>query len=104
MSSDAELVAESLAGDAAAYTRLMRRHFDAVFAAARSLTSVVEDAEDACQEAFARAFFRLNECGQPTQFRGWILQIARYQALNIRRYQALRAGVRSILPEERTDG
>jgi len=35
----------------------------------------------------------LNECGQPEQFRGWILQIARYQALNIRRYQAPRAAV-----------
>jgi len=55
LTGDAELVAHSPAGDAAAYGMLMRRHFDAVFAAARSLTSVVEDAEDACQKAFARA-------------------------------------------------
>ncbi|MEP6831767.1 MAG: RNA polymerase sigma factor [Gemmatimonas sp.] len=71
----------------------MRRHFDAVFATTRALTSVVEDAEDACQEAFARAFFRLDECAQPDQFHGWILQIARYQAMNIRRFQTLRSAV-----------
>lgn len=78
-------------GDASAYEVLMRRHFDAAFITARSLTNVIEDAEDACQEAFARAYFRLDECGQPEQFRGWVLQIVRYQAMNIRRYQALRA-------------
>lgn len=78
-------------GDASAYETLMRRHFDAAFITARSLTNAIEDAEDACQEAFARAYFRLDECGQPELFRGWILQIVRYQAMNIRRYQALRA-------------
>ncbi|MEO7996255.1 MAG: RNA polymerase sigma factor [Gemmatimonadaceae bacterium] len=91
MSSDAELVGRAQSGDASAYEVLMRRHFEAAFITARSLTNVVEDAEDACQEAFARAYFRLEECGQPESFRGWVLQIVRYQAMNIRRYQALRA-------------
>lgn len=34
---------------------------------ARSLASVVKDAEDAWQEAFARAYFRLAECGTIVQ-------------------------------------
>ncbi len=71
----------------------MRHYFAAAFATARQLTVGVEDAEDACAEAFARAYFRLAQCGQPDRFRGWLLQIVRHQALNVRRYQTLRASV-----------
>lgn len=93
MDDDADLVARSLSGDASAYATLVRRHFAAAFAVARGLTAVAEDAEDACAEAFARAYFRLAACGQPDRFRGWLLQIVRRQALNVRRYQAMRAAV-----------
>jgi RNA polymerase sigma-70 factor (ECF subfamily) len=88
---DATAVARALAGDAAAYATLVRRHFAAAFAVAVRLTVTAEDAEDACQEAFARAYFRLAQCGDPTRFRGWLLQIVRHHAHNVRRYQALRA-------------
>jgi RNA polymerase sigma-70 factor, ECF subfamily len=87
---DAALVAQTLRGDSMAYASLMRRHFDAAFAAARRLTGSAEDAEDACQEAFARAYFRLAECRDPDRFRGWVLQVVRHHAHNVRRYQALR--------------
>ena len=90
---DAALVARVLAGDAAAYATLVRRHVDAAFAAARALTATEEDAEDACQDAFARAYFRLRECREPARFRGWVLQIVRRRAHNLRAYQALRSCV-----------
>ena len=90
---DAELVLRARAGDANAYATLMRRHYDAAFAVARRLTATVEDAEDACQEAFARAYFRLDLCGEAQRFAGWLMQIVRHQAHNVRRYQALRATV-----------
>jgi len=88
---DARLVERTLAGDSAAYAVLMRRHFDSAFAVARRLTASEEDAEDACQEAFTRGYFRLQRCGDPTRFHGWLLQIVRHHAHNVRRYQALRA-------------
>lgn len=110
MDDDADLVARSLAGDASAYATLMRRYFAAAFAVARRLTTVAEDAEDACAEAFARAYFRLAECGRPDRFRGWLLQIVRRQALNVRRYQAMRTAVsldavpEPAAPSARLDG
>src|SRR4051794_36848315 len=69
---------------------LIRRHFNATFAIARSLTANREDAEDACQDAFARAFFRLDTCREPDRFGPWIGQIVRRRAHNLRAYQALR--------------
>lgn len=87
---DAAAVRRALAGDVDAYATLMRRHFDAAFAIAVRLTATEEDAEDACQEAFARAYFRLADCGEPARFRGWLLQIVRHHAHNVRRYQTLR--------------
>jgi RNA polymerase sigma-70 factor (ECF subfamily) len=90
---DAALVAQVLSGDTGAYAILMRRHFPVAFATARRLTATPEDAEDACQEAFARAYFRLAECGEPARFLGWTLQIVRHHAHNVRRYQALRAAL-----------
>jgi RNA polymerase sigma-70 factor (ECF subfamily) len=88
---DAALVAQILAGDPSVYATLMRRHFEAAYSVARRLTATPEDAEDACQEAFARAYFRLAECRDPERFRGWLLQVVRHHAHNVRRYQALRA-------------
>ena len=90
---DAVLVTRALSGDAAAYASLMRRHFEEVYAVAKRLTERVEDAEDACQEAFTRAYFRLDRCGDATRFREWLLQLTRHHAHNVRRYQALRAAV-----------
>jgi RNA polymerase sigma-70 factor (ECF subfamily) len=88
---DEAAVRRARAGDVDAYATLMRRHFNAAYAIAVRLTATEEDAEDACQEAFARAYFRLAECGEPARFRGWLLQIVRHHAHNVRRYQTLRA-------------
>jgi RNA polymerase sigma-70 factor, ECF subfamily len=88
---DAALVAEVLNGGKTAWTELMHRHFHAAFAAARALTATEEDAEDACQDAMARAYFRLGDCHSPAQFRGWLLQIVRRRSHNLRAYQLLRA-------------
>ena len=88
---DATLVERTLAGNADAYTTLMRRHFDEAFSVARRLTVSDQDAEDACQEALARAYFRLRSCEEPEKFRGWLMQIVRHHAHNVRRYQSLRS-------------
>ena len=60
------------------------------FATARALTTTREDAEDACQDAFTRGFFRLDTCREPERFGAWIGQIVRRRAHNLRSYQALR--------------
>jgi RNA polymerase sigma-70 factor (ECF subfamily) len=88
---DDALIARALEGDAVAYEVLMRRHFEEVHAVAARLTERAEDAEDACQEAFTRAYFRLDRCRDRARFREWLLQLTRHHAHNVRRYQALRA-------------
>jgi RNA polymerase sigma factor (sigma-70 family) len=87
---DATLVARTLAGEREAYDELVRRHFSAAVAAALALTATREDAEDACQDAFARGYFRLDSCREPERFGAWIGQIVRRCAHNLRAYQALR--------------
>ncbi|MEO8449928.1 MAG: RNA polymerase sigma factor [Gemmatimonadota bacterium] len=87
------MVARVLAGETACYAELVRRHFPAAFAAASALTARAEDAEDVCQDGFARAYFRLHDCRNPSQFRAWLMQIVRRRAHNVREYQALRTAV-----------
>jgi RNA polymerase sigma-70 factor (ECF subfamily) len=102
---DARLVTSTRRGDANAYATLLRRHFDTAYAVAFRLTGLAQDAEDACQEAFARAYFRLDECTQPSRFAGWLMQIVRHHAHNVRRYQALRsaASLTSDMPVASSD-
>jgi len=84
---DAALVAAALAGRAAAFERLMRRHNRLLFRAARGVLDDDADAEDAVQEAWLLAFTRLSgfrgEAALPT----WLARIAINAALDLRRRQ-----------------
>ena len=57
---DPELVKACLDGRRDAYAELVRRHQDAVFGLAVSMTRNREDAEDMAQDAFIRAY---DPCG-----------------------------------------
>ena len=90
--SDAELVGRAREGDASAYEALVRRHVRAAFAVALSACGHMDDAEDACQDAFLRCWNRLEECREPERFKGWLLAAARNAAHNRREREALRRG------------
>lgn len=73
----AALVRRARAGDAEAYTELVRRLQDAVFATAYQTVYDYEAARDIAQEAFVRAYESLHSLKDPGAFPGWIIRICR---------------------------
>jgi RNA polymerase sigma-70 factor (ECF subfamily) len=80
--SDEGLIARTRQGDLAAFEVLVERHRDVVY---RTATRIVgpSEAEDVTQDAFLRAYHRLDQyCGRAA-FRTWLLQITQNAALNV---------------------
>jgi RNA polymerase sigma-70 factor (ECF subfamily) len=73
--SDAAIVRSVLGGNADAYAALVRRHRDAQYRYALRMLGDPDDAEDALQSAFVRAFRSLHSCREPEYFRAWLRQI-----------------------------
>jgi RNA polymerase sigma-70 factor (ECF subfamily) len=74
--SDGCLLDRCLAGDLQAVAALLERHRDPVFRACLALMGRREDAEDATQEAFVRAFRSLGRFRRGCAFRTWVIGIA----------------------------
>ena len=87
---DPELVRASLDGRQYAYEELVRRHQDAVFGLAVSMTRNREDAADMAQEAFIRAYNKLGQYNPDYPFRSWILRICANRTKNLFRSRARR--------------
>jgi RNA polymerase sigma-70 factor (ECF subfamily) len=73
---DAQWIRRVLDGDAAAYSELVRRYQSRLFAIVYAMTGNREDAEDLTQEAFARAFWKLNTFQHRSSFATWLSHIA----------------------------
>jgi RNA polymerase sigma-70 factor (ECF subfamily) len=82
---DDELVQRARQGDTAAFDQLVVRHQAAVFRAALAALRVREDAEEATQDAFVRAWASLGRFRGDSSFRTWLLTIAWRRALSRRR-------------------
>src|SRR6476661_3354105 len=78
---DEAIVARVLAGDTAAFERLVRRHNRRLFRATRAILRNDDDAEDAMQEAYVSAFAHLKDFGGRARFSTWLVRIAVYEAL-----------------------
>lgn len=72
---DAALVATVLNGDSEAYALLVDRYRDRYARFALHMLGNREDAEDALQDAFVRAYRSLRRCGEPERFGSWLLAI-----------------------------
>ena len=72
---DASLVRRVLDGDAAAFTTLVDRHAAACLRFAMRMLGNREDAEDATQETFLRAYRSLGRYEEREFFRTWLFQI-----------------------------
>lgn len=90
---DSELVTECLNGDEAAFADLIKRHQDAVFGLAVSMTHNSEDAADMAQDAFVRAYNKLEQYNHSYSFRGWILRICANLTKNLFRKRTRRRKV-----------
>ncbi|MEY2472055.1 MAG: eukaryotic-like serine/threonine-protein kinase [Actinomycetota bacterium] len=74
-SEDADL-SSALAGDSRALDRLLRSHYDRLFAVCRRLTGNDSDAADACQDALIAIVRNLHKFDQRSRFGTWSYRIA----------------------------
>jgi RNA polymerase sigma-70 factor (ECF subfamily) len=72
---DNELLADFVAGDRDAFTILVKRHEDRLFAVALRMTGNRADAFDATQNAFVSAFRRAGSFRGDSQFGTWLYRI-----------------------------
>ena len=88
------------AGDEGAYAALIRRYSDLAFRAAYLVTRNSADAEDACQEAFAKAYRALLRFRVGAPFRPWLLRIVTNAALNSARSSKRRSAATERLARD----
>lgn len=72
-------------GDGRAYESLVRQYQELAFRTAFLITNDADDAEDAAQSAFLKAYFHLSRFRPEAPFRPWMLQIVANEAKNARR-------------------
>jgi RNA polymerase sigma-70 factor, ECF subfamily len=75
------LVAAAKAGDISAFETLVSRYERKIFRLAQNITLNREDAEDAMQEAFLKAYEHLGDFEGNSRFYTWLVRIAVNQAL-----------------------
>lgn len=84
-----ELVILARKGDLEAYGRLIETTQAMVYAVARGVLRDQSLAQDATQEAYLKAFRRLEDLEEPAAFAGWLRRIVVTVALNMRRARRL---------------
>lgn len=95
------LVKAARGGDISAFETLVDRYERKIFRLTQNITRNREDAEDAMQEAFLKAYEHLGEFEEKSRFYTWLVRIAVNQALM--KLRKRRPGVVS-LDEEVTAG
>ena len=83
--SEAQLVATAQHGEPAAYAELCRRHREKVFRTVLRIIGNVDDAEDALQDAWMRAFIHIRSFDGRASFSTWMTRIAINSALSVLR-------------------
>ncbi|HOX17600.1 MAG TPA: RNA polymerase sigma factor [Spirochaetales bacterium] len=89
-SDDADLASRVLAGEVEAFRGLVDRYSDAVYRFCAARLGDREDAEDAVQDVFVRAFRSLRSFDLERSFRSWLFAIA---ANRVRSRYKVRAGL-----------
>jgi RNA polymerase sigma-70 factor (ECF subfamily) len=82
---DVLCVARCLQGDSSAFEPIVRRYQRVLFSVARRMLGNHEDAMDATQNVFVRAYQRLDTFDPERRFFSWIYRIAVNECLNARR-------------------
>ena len=81
---DRAIIEQVLAGDVEAFSRLVDRHYDRCARIARRILGNREDAEEAVQDAFLRAFRALGSYEDRERFSPWLTRILINQCRTIR--------------------
>lgn len=83
---DARLVERVRSGDRLSYDALIGRHAAVAYRVAARIVGR-DEADDVCQDAFVRAYYRIDQYSGEGSFRSWLLQVTRSVALNSLRKQ-----------------
>ena len=94
--SEAQLIRSALTGDRSAFTQLVLRNQDRLFASMMQVTGSPEEAEEVVQDAFIRAFVKLDTFQQNSQFFTWLYRIAFNSALTRRRRKKARVSLDQV--------
>ena len=95
---DAALAARVLAGDTAAFERLMRRHNQRLYRVARALLRDAAEAEDALQDAYIAAYQSLAGFRGEASLATWLTRVVSNQCLARLRRQARRNNIVPMVP------
>ena len=87
---EAELVRLAKAGDRSAMTELLSAHATQAYRLALHIVRNTADADDATQNAFVKAFTKLDRFDERRPFAPWLLQIVTREALNLLRAEKTR--------------
>lgn len=90
-SEEHELVARAKAGDREGFSGLVKLHQRRAYLIARSVVMTHEDAEDAVQEGFMRAYQALDRFDVAQSFGAWLNRIVANAALDLSRRRKVRA-------------
>ncbi len=85
VTTDAELVGESLVGDRDAFGQIVARYQSLVCSLAYSATGCLGQSEDLAQETFITAWRHLRHLREPAKLRAWLCGIARNRINNFLR-------------------
>ncbi|MEX2500055.1 MAG: RNA polymerase sigma factor [Wenzhouxiangellaceae bacterium] len=97
---DEEIVSRILAGDTGLFELIMRRYNQRLYRIARGVLRSEAEAEDAVQDAYIAAFYRLGQFSATGNFGGWLCKVAVNQALMRRR--RLKSGPELVSDSNRT--
>jgi len=102
MKSDAELVADALAGEPEAFGPVVERYQDAVFGVALVRLRDFHEAEDAAQQVFVEAFERLENLKDPARLGAWLRSITIHKCIDRLRQPRETADVADVAEPEAT--
>lgn len=100
VSDESQLIDQALEGDRNAFAKLVQLNQDRLFASMVQMTGSADEAEEVVQDAFIRAFLKLDTFQRNSQFFTWLYRIAFNSALTRRRRQRARVS----LDHYRTEG
>ena len=90
-----ELISAFQAGDAAAFTELVHRYRRQVYRVARGILRNHEQADEAAQDAFVKAYLGLARFKAESTFKTWMYRIAMNAAFDLRAREATQARARA---------
>ena len=99
---DEDLVHQTLSGEGIAFSKLVERHWEEVCSFVEGILGNRQDAEEVTQDAFLKAYFKLETLRNPSSFLPWLKKIARNIALD-RMERLKREGEKLLLSELKHD-